>query len=102
MDTKGSQVFHQHQVKGSQAGWMLFLDSSLRRRESESEQGKQEHRLLPRTNVETVSIPGTSTGTGFGHGLSRICRGQQGGPSLMQVWWIRAAISCKVSPFTSC
>lgn len=102
MDTKGVQVFHQHQVKGSQAGWKLFLDSSLRRRASESGQGKQKHRLLARTNVETVSIPGTCTSTGFGHGLFRICRGQQGGPSLMQVWRIRAAISCKVSPFTIC
>lgn len=59
MDTKGVQVFHQHQVKGSQAGWKLFLESSLRRRVSESGRGKQEHRLLPRTNVETVSILGT-------------------------------------------
>lgn len=36
MDTKGCQVSHQHQVKGCQAGWKLFLESSLRRRASGS------------------------------------------------------------------
>lgn len=63
------KIFHQYQVKGSQTGWKLFLESSLRRRASESGQRKQEHRLLPRPNVESVSIPGTYTGTGTGHRL---------------------------------